>query len=387
MFTEGLLISMNAVRMFKDAILQQLEQRQERPSRQAEILMDDGFMDDFLIDDLMVTDVACTRADTPLREVVSTMSELGISCMVVTDNMRPIGVVTERDLTHFLAGILEYQSVENVVAADVMSRDPITIDAGATVMDALVIAHARRIRHIPVVDGSGGLIALITQSDLVKAHFRIIERQREIIDHAVTHRTRELEEANETLKEMSMEDALTGIGNRRAMEVDLNHTHVAAMRYRKPYSVIMFDLDHFKKFNDSYGHASGDDALRATAALLKESVRGSDRVYRYGGEEFLILLSETKLEGAANIARRIVEAMAKKAIPNEKSELKILTLSGGVACVELTDDKEYSWQDVVSQADKALYKAKENGRNQIVLVNEIGELDVQRHSFSNSIIP
>lgn len=378
---------MNAVIMLKEAILQQLGQRQGQASREAESIMDHGFMDDFLINDVMVDDVACTRPDTPLREVVSTMSELCISCMVVTDNMRPIGVVTERDLTHFLAGILEYQSVENVVAADVMSRDPITLSEGATVTEALVIARARKIRHIPVVGDSGELIGLITQSDLVKAHFKIIEQQREIIDRAVTHRTRELEEANETLKELSMEDALTEIGNRRAMEVDLNHTHATAIRYKRPYSVIMFDLDYFKKFNDSYGHASGDDVLVTVAALLKESVRGSDRVYRYGGEEMLILLSETRLEGAVTMARRIVETMANKAIPNEKSDLKILTLSGGVACVEITDDQEYSWRDVVKQADQALYKAKENGRNQVALINELGVLEVQGKSFSNSIIP
>jgi PleD family two-component response regulator len=157
-----------------------------------------------------------------------------------------------------------------------------TLTEKDTLFDALVVCRAERFRHLLVVKDDDELVGLITLTDLANAHFQVTEMHAEMIEKHLAEKTRNLEVLNEELQALSMEDHLMQIGNRRAMEVDLDHTHAASLRYRQIYSVLLNDIDYFKKFNDHYGHQGGDDALRDVARLIKSNIRASDRLYRYG---------------------------------------------------------------------------------------------------------
>jgi diguanylate cyclase (GGDEF)-like protein len=161
-------------------------------------------------------------------------------------------------------------------------------------------------------------------------------------------------------QERAVTDALTGILNRYGLQHVLAREHAEARRYDRPLSCLVIDLDNFKTVNDTYGHAVGDIALQQIAGILREAVRRSDTVFRYGGEEFLVLLPETDLGGATALAEKIRSAAASKPF-GEGRQVFNLTLSAGAAC--LCDDE--SGHDMIARADVALYHAKERGRNRV----------------------
>lgn len=322
---------------------------------------------DILVSSLMTANVISTTADADLAGVIQSMIDNSYSCMVVVENNVPIGIITERDIVRLMGMFISDKPQRPLRVADVMTVPVETVTESTPLFEALVISSAQKIRHLPVVDASGCLLGLVTQSDLAKALFKIYENQNEIIEHSVTKRTQELLQANEQLKSLSLIDGLTSLGNRRAMEVDLDHTHSQAVRYNRSYSVALFDVDHFKLYNDRYGHKAGDSALREISEHLQKSIRTCDRLYRYGGEEILLIMPETTLYGALILADRILVGMAEKNIPHESSSFGHITLSCGVASqVELNG---YStWEDLVDLADRGLYASKNNGRNRATII-------------------
>ncbi|HEY7168896.1 MAG TPA: diguanylate cyclase [Candidatus Binatia bacterium] len=321
-------------------------------------------MDKILIKNLMTSPVICAAASTPLIQIVEIMKEDRHSCMVITRDDIPIGIITERDIVRNFAGALETPNPAQITAVHVMTSPVITVSETCPLFEALVIARSNQIRHLPVTGHDGKLTGVVTQTDMVAAHFRIIEKQRENLEHAVAERTQELLETNAKLQELSLEDPLLKIGNRRAMEIDLEHTHAAAHRYQRPYSIILLDVDHFKHYNEYYGHLEADKVLKEIAALLKTVIRKSDRVYRYGGEEILLLLPETLPDGAQAMAQRVLDEVVIRAIPHETEPLKVVTISGGISGSEPTAPDE-PWFDVVQRADCALFAAKTAGRNRV----------------------
>jgi diguanylate cyclase (GGDEF)-like protein len=163
----------------------------------------------------------------------------------------------------------------------------------------------------------------------------------------------------EMAHEQAVTDALTGLLNRYGLQRTLQHEQAEARRYQRPLSCVLIDLDHFKTVNDTYGHAAGDIALQQIAGILTKAVRGSDMVFRYGGEEFLVLLPETNLEGAMALAEKI--RLAADAQLFGGGHIFPLTLSAGVA--SLFDHE--SGHDMIARADMALYNAKALGRNRV----------------------
>ena len=323
-------------------------------------------MDEVSVKDLMNPNVVSVKPDAPLLEITTQMHTRKNSCMIVEQDGFPQGIVTERDLVKVLSNVLENPDDVDLYASGIMSSPPITINQKDSLFQALVVTRTQQIRHLPVVDDDEKLCGVLTYSDLVLAHHQLFETQSEMIDLAVRQRTQDLEEANKHLQELSLIDPLMAIGNRRAMEVDLNFTHSMAIRYKRPYSIALFDVDCFKTYNDHYGHQAGDQALRDLGTLLKGLIRTSDRLYRYGGEEVLLLLPETPVEGAMVFADRARAELAKMNIPHEKSDYGFMTMSGGVASpIGRSGLHSGGWEDVIEAADNALYDAKEEGRNQI----------------------
>ena len=171
-----------------------------------------------------------------------------------------------------------------------------------------------------------------------------------------------LREGRQQLEQMLVTDPLTGISNRRNLMETLEAETGRATRSKTSFTILMTDVDHFKKFNDTHGHIAGDEVLKAVAAVLQESTREIDCVARYGGEEFLVMLPETGLDGAVKTAERIRELLAERGVAvGEKSVT--LTLSTGVA--EFPTDGD-SPESLIVSADAALYQAKRRGRDRVV---------------------
>ncbi|MCF7982610.1 MAG: GGDEF domain-containing protein [Pseudomonadales bacterium] len=333
-------------------------------------------MQNILVKMLMSEQIISLPQDTCIRSVLDQMTVKNYSCVIIVENQRPVGIITERDIVRMLQSSEDPANLYQLSVARVMSSPITSLNQNQSLFDALVISRANNIRHFPVVDDTDKLVGLVTTSDLANAHFHVIEKQSEIIQQSVALKTKELAKANEELLALSLMDHLTGIGNRRAMEVDLRHTHAAAQRYRQIYSVILMDLDYFKLFNDHYGHGAGDEALQAVANHIKVSIRKSDRLYRYGGEEILLLLPSTDVSQANILAEKLVKGLENESIYHYQSPFKRLTLSAGVACVSNNGVIYQHWEETVEQADQALYLAKTNGRNQTAIA------PVEKYSLS-----
>ena len=179
--------------------------------------------------------------------------------------------------------------------------------------------------------------------------------------------SRDLASANRELEKLSRQDGLTGIANRRYFDSYLVTEVRRGARERQPLSLILSDVDHFKAFNDCYGHQAGDDCLRRVAAALSSAGRRpADLAARYGGEEFAMVLPGTVVDGAVDVAQAVSRVIEGLAIPHERSAVdRRVTLSQGV--VSLTPEKETSSEDLIQRADQALYLAKQQGRNRYVV--------------------
>jgi diguanylate cyclase (GGDEF)-like protein len=173
---------------------------------------------------------------------------------------------------------------------------------------------------------------------------------------------RQLIEVQQTLEEQATRDGLTGILNRGAIMKELAVELSRARRHRKPIGILMADIDHFKQINDSHGHLAGDAVLKAISARLQKCLRGYDRVGRYGGDEFLVVLGETDFDPAIRAAERLRTAVSSEPIAIGNTGLTV-TASVGLAVAD--DSAQIKIEQLVSAADHALYDAKGAGRNRV----------------------
>ncbi|WP_304542913.1 sensor domain-containing diguanylate cyclase [Sulfurimonas microaerophilic] len=190
----------------------------------------------------------------------------------------------------------------------------------------------------------------------------IIEQTNKELDNKVQSRTQELEIAKNKLEKLANKDALTGLYNRRALFNESSKFIKLAKRDSQPLSLIMFDLDYFKNINDTYGHAAGDDVLKAFAEQLQH-VRESDIVARIGGEEFILFCPNTDLESATILAQQIRSRTEELSVITERGDV-LFTVSAGVTTLDSMNDNKID--DLILRADKALYEAKNKGRNSVV---------------------
>lgn len=303
-----------------------------------------------------------SKADTwfspadSLVHITQVLSEKHHSCALICQEKVPIGIVTERDVVRLFGRVSNGEIATDVPVGDVMTLNPISLSADLTIDAALEVAQESHLRHLPIVDADGNLEGIVTLTDIVKAHLATLEANER------------LNTENEKLQIQSLQDALTLLPNRRAMEIELRHSEAVVRRNSSSYCVAIMDLDYFKGYNDHYGHLAGDGALRNVADLIKDNLRATDKAFRYGGEEFLILMQDTDCLGAQRAAERIRLALADSCFPHAKSVFGMLTISIGIA--QSSTDTNIDWEQIVARADLALYKAKEDGRNQVQIDNE-----------------
>ncbi|MGK2961612.1 MAG: diguanylate cyclase [Gemmatimonadaceae bacterium] len=183
------------------------------------------------------------------------------------------------------------------------------------------------------------------------------------LQQALSEREKELSMMNDRLLHISLTDGLTGVDNRRSLEQRLEEMFEHSLRLHEPIACVMCDIDHFKKVNDTYGHAAGDEVLKQFAEILRNEAREIDRVGRYGGEEFLLLLPGTVLDSAVTFAERLRQRVDDHTFSFEGGTLK-RTMSCGVA--SWPHPRIAGREEMLKAADDALYVAKETGRNRVV---------------------
>jgi len=198
-----------------------------------------------------------------------------------------------------------------------------------------------------------GLLALVTAPPVYWLVLNPIHREYE--------KRLKAENEAEEMTHVAITDSLTSIMNRRGITVGLLDAMAQAERYRTPLTVAMADIDHFKEINDTYGHEAGDRVLKNVAAILSDALRMPDKVGRYGGEEFLIVLPHTSLPQGSKIVERIRASVSKKIFDQGAKKARV-TISVGVTQFKPGEDLE----QLMSHADKALYDAKKGGRNLVV---------------------
>jgi diguanylate cyclase (GGDEF)-like protein len=175
----------------------------------------------------------------------------------------------------------------------------------------------------------------------------------------------QLKKQNDLLKMRSEVDALTSVFNRRKLDSTMEMEWKRSSRTGKPFAFLLIDLDHFKNYNDTYGHTEGDICLRKTAIIMKKNLRrASDEIFRYGGEEFGVILPFTDVKSAQLVAERLRNKVEEAAITHEGTEAGVLTVSIGITAA--VGDKDVQYQEMYIEADKALYAAKRAGRNRII---------------------
>ncbi|MEJ2394507.1 MAG: diguanylate cyclase [Candidatus Thiodiazotropha sp.] len=215
---------------------------------------------------------------------------------------------------------------------------------------------------------------LAAQASVAIENARLYEQVQDYsrtLEEKVVERTARLKQLNTELQGLVDRDGLTGVANRRRGDAYLEEVWTRQRRQKQPLSIIMLDVDHFKAFNDNYGHQAGDDCLTAVAETAQaQLLRPDDLIARYGGEEFMLILPNTDSDGAARVGEKVRRAVEVLAITHaHSSAASVVTVSAGTAT--LVPDKEEGAEHLLREADIALYRAKRMGRNQVRSSSEV----------------
>ena len=254
------------------------------------------------------------------------------------------------------------------------------IDGEKDIVKTMVLEAVETIRammessgnfDVSIGDFTEKIQAAETIQEILKVKDYLVIEMQKVREHSHTlhdelekHRT-----ATETLSKKLEEseakalvDALTNVLNRNAYNMKIGELVHEYKRYKEEWALLVLDIDHFKKFNDTYGHKTGDKVLKSVAATVSNSIRVSDHIFRYGGEEFVVILSRINKETTKTLSEKIRREVERDYFVDGDNELKV-TMSIGAAIIT-PEDTEAS---LFERADKALYQAKQNGRNQVLL--------------------
>jgi diguanylate cyclase (GGDEF)-like protein len=257
------------------------------------------------------------------------------------------------------------------IRQELSDRYQVSEETAQTLIDAVAERSVEILSHFDIAPANMKPFSLILQEaneELGKLNFsyellvmelkQAMERSEKLAE--------QLKAANRKLRDMAFCDSLTELYNYRFFQDAMDRELKRAERYNRPLSLILIDLDHFKRINDEHGHQAGDVVLQQVCAEIIRNARNSDIAARYGGEEFAIILPETDIRGAAFMAERIRKSIEKLAIEVDEKTLGV-TVSAGVTSYQPGENSGNKLQ-VIATADKALYLSKNTGRNKITVV-------------------
>jgi diguanylate cyclase (GGDEF)-like protein len=319
-----------------------------------------------------------------LVNAIQRMAEKHIGAILVTQKGKLEGIFTERDLLRLFSGNTEKAFKEHLLQPikHFMTTSPICAQRDEDYNTVYMKMKTHDVRHIPILDGEE-LVGIVSMRDLIhhyqnKLETAFNEARREIDDlkKLVTvadgEKIETLIREVQRYKELSLTDYLTGLFNKRYFQTRFVEEVTRARRSSYDLSLIFCDIDYFKRINDRFGHHTGDEVLRITAQILSGGIdelniisrlRKSDIIARYGGEEFVIILPETGKQGAAIAAERLRQEIENYTFKLDGEDVH-MTMSFGVAELSPTD-KDHT--EIIKNADYAMYKAKNSGRNRVVV--------------------
>ncbi|MFZ5477322.1 MAG: diguanylate cyclase [Myxococcota bacterium] len=326
---------------------------------------------------VMSTDLLEARPEETVAAVAARMHARSTGSALVTRHGALDGLFTERDLLKRVVGA--GRSPDTTTVGEVMTTDVHVLDVATPVGVAFELLNARGFRHVPVTAG-GRLVGVVSMRDLFRVRLRHVEallseeagalkQARDLLALDDDGRARALMDVNARLRELALTDELTGLYNHRYLMQRLDEEMARAVRHKTALALLIVDIDHFKKVNDTWGHTTGDLVLRHVADVLRSSVGGGrviarlrrgDIVARYGGEEFAVMLPDARCRGARVVADRIhADLAARPAIVPNVGEVPVRVSIGAASWPHCAADLD----DLVRAADTALYAAKEAGRD------------------------
>jgi diguanylate cyclase len=264
-------------------------------------------------------------------------------------------------------GIILAANKFNLISRNIFTENA-TVYGMALQVLLLSFALAERLNREKKASFMAQMEALKQERIARKAREKALEIQKrttEILERRVKERTVELEQANKKLAALSITDGLTGIKNRRYFNRVYPYEFKRAIRDKTPLTAMLLDIDHFKNFNDTYGHLAGDDCLKLVARTIENEMnRVSDMAFRYGGEEFAVLLPNTQIKGAVIVAEKIRQRIE---TTNFKFNGHSVFITISIGLVSRIPERNSSEDEFLSYADDALYKAKLSGRNRVMV--------------------
>lgn len=292
--------------------------------------------------------------DTPMAEILDYMKDSLSDCVIIQKGKNAVGILTSKDILKFI-GEGKYEEMR---VSDVMSSPVETLSEKASINEGLAYLRQRSFRRIVVTDTHQHVVGIVTQQDLISRtylkwsqlmqdHFRQFEEITQI-----------LQQRNRHLSELATKDSLTDIHNRHMFSELFAKELSMLKRHATRLALVMIDLDHFKQVNDTYGHNIGDAVLKHFASLVTSSVREADMFARWGGEEFVLLLRNAGCDEAFGVSEKIRSLIETQAFEGAGR----VTCSIGIT--EVAEDDTI--QSAIERADRAMYAAKDAGRNRTV---------------------
>ncbi len=328
----------------------------------------------------------CDKEPESLKKLIQYLSDLGHDCVVADNGVKAIKMLEEESLDLIILDT-DLSDMSGIEVTQKLKESCYHITSWLPIM---LMSHDNSDSNIIAALNAGAddFITRPISFELMKAKIgalrRIVSRRENLIDfgNQLQDLNERLVTSNQLLSELSLKDPLTLLANRRAFEEGLERTCRMAHRDKTPSSLIMIDIDHFKPYNDTYGHQAGDACLKQVAQTIKTSLfRSGDIAARYGGEEFSVILPNTPQEEAMEIGERIRAAIEALKLKNIGSPKGYVSASMGVSCAKAKQD--FVSESLVAAADEALYQAKEHGRNVVIAsVQEVNEQKSEHHSSS-----
>ena len=291
----------------------------------------------------------------PTHRVIAQMNTHIHDSVIIKDGIETVGIITTKDI---IALFGKNRDLSKPIK-EYMSSPIQTVSHDTSIAEAITFIQEKHFKRLIIVDEEGELIGQISQEELIaKAYSKWAELMRDQ-DDQLQHLNKVLHAKASKFEELSSTDPLTGIPNRTKIEFELTNEISKIKRYQtEPFTLVFFDIDHFKKINDTHGHLVGDNVLKNLTKTVQNTLRTTDVFARWGGEEFVIILPHTPLEKGV----QAVELLKEKISQMECLVVKNVTCSFGVTGYIDGDDNN----SILLRADNAMYNAKESGRDKII---------------------